>query len=563
MQFLGLTPIEWMLPILIGVTAGFCTNAIAIWMLFHPYRPIYLGPLRLLPVGAIPKEIDRIARRIGETVGKELLTPDDIARTLSSPQFRDKFDETLRAALQALLDRELGSLREMMPLERRTGLHEFLDRLLERIVEGVEIYLASPEWEARVRGFSQKLTSDFRERPIGTVLTPQLHDDLVAATRELWIGVRESPEFHRVIGDALERAIGNLLVSEKPLRHYVPAGAVNFGETFVAQYLPLLLERLGQVLEDPTTRERLQQALRRFVDRFLEERKTWMRVVGRLVITERTLSQTVDALEQGGVDEIVLMLREPAVQARVAQAINDGIEDLLDRPVNTLLGDMTPERTRQITHTLTERVLYLFRHPTTEEILISRLDGFLSATEQKTVGDLIDLFGEARARDFGERTAEWIVETSRSERTAAMLHRFLYRQSSWMLSVRIGRAGQYLPADAVDRAEALLFDPLWSFIQSRVPAAVAGLPVAQMVENKLKGYPIAKVEELIWRVSRNELVLIIYLGGFLGALIGSLMLFTASWQAGLAATSFFLLLSFVFINVKAGSDEGPPTASTG
>jgi hypothetical protein len=33
-------------------------------------------------------------------------------------------------------------------------------------------------------------------------------------------------------------------------------------------------------------------------------------------------------------------------------------------------------------------------------------------------------------------------------------------------------------------------------------------------------------------------------------MVGSLMLFTVSWPAGLVATSFFLLISFVFISAK-------------
>jgi uncharacterized membrane protein YheB (UPF0754 family) len=552
MEFLGLTPFEWMLPIAIGVTAGFMTNAVAIWMLFHPYRPIYVAGVRVLPMGAIPKEIDRIARRIGETVGRELLTPADIARTLSSEQFRAKFDEVLRGALQSLLDRELGSLREMIPLDRRAEVVQVLDRLVDRLVEGIELYLDSPEWEARVRGFAQSLTTELRDKPLNAALTPELHHDVVQATRELWTSVRESPEFHRVLTEAIDRAIVNLVVSQKPLREYVPAGAINLGEAFVAQYLPLLLERLGEVLDDPATRRRLQLALRRFVDRFLEERRTWMRVVGRLVITERTLAQTVDALDQGGVEEIALMLREPEVQARVARAINDGIEDLLDRPPASLLGDLTPERADRMRNALVERVLHLFRHPTTEEILVGRLDALLTAAEERTLGDVIDLVGADRAQEMGERTADWLVETLRGVRAKSLLRRLLARQSSWLLAVRIGA---YLPADAAARAEALLFDPLWGFIQRRVPDAVAQLPVAQMVEAKLKGYPVQKVEALIWRVSRNELVLIIYLGGFLGALIGSLMLFTASVPAGLAATLFFFVLSFVFINLKAGRDD--------
>lgn len=550
MEFLGLTLFEWVLPIAIGVSAGLLTNAIAIWMLFHPHQPIYVGPVRLLPMGAVPKEIDRIARRIGETVGRELLTPNDIARTLSSESFRSRFDETLRGAMHNLLDREFGSLREMVAPEQVGELRGLLDRLAEKLIEVIEAYLQSPDWEARVRGFARELTGELRERPFGGVLTPELRADLSGGIHALWESVRESTELSRVIGEATDRGLQNLLVSEKPLRHYVPTGAVNLGETFVAQYLPLLLERLGEVLDEPETRATLQTTLRRFVNRFLEEQQTWKRIVGRMVITERTLAQTVDAIEQGGAEEIAAMLREEDVQERVARAINDGIEDLLDRPVRDLLGSVTPERAQRVRQVVVERVLYLLRHPTTEEVILRRVDAAFEATAEKSFGDVLQLLGEERARELTDGVAEWVVGTLRGPRVVGFLRGALERQTGWLLGVRLGRMRDLLPPDAVRRAELILFDPLWDFLQQRVPAAVAGLPVAVMVENKLKGYPIEKVEEIVWRVSRKELVLIIYLGGFLGALIGSLMLLTASIPAGVLAAGVFMTLSFVFINLK-------------
>jgi uncharacterized membrane protein YheB (UPF0754 family) len=550
MELFGLTPWEWALPLVIGVTAGFTTNAIAIWMLFHPYEPVYIGPVRVMPKGAIPKEIDRIAKRIGETVGRELLTSDDIAGTLGSAAFRERFDEALRDAMQSILQRDLGPLREMVTPAQVAGLERTLDRLLEKLIQALEIYFQSPDWEERVRSFTASLTGEFRDRPLSVLLTPELQADLAGAAREVWASVRESPEFARVIAEAVDRGVQGVLVSDKPLRHYVPAGAVNLGEAVVAQYLPLLLERLGQALDHPETRASLQQTLRRFVDRFLEEQQSWKRMIGRLVITERTLAQTVQAIEQGGVDEISALLKEPEVQARVARAVNEGVEDLLDRPLNELLASVTPERAERLRSLLVDRILYLFRHPTTEEVVLRRLDGALASAGEKSVGDVLGILGEERAAELTDKAGDWVVAALRGPRSIAFLHNLAAHQTSWMLSVPIGRPEDYLPRNAVRRAEGLLFDPLWDFLQSRVPAAVAGLPVATMVEEKLKSYPISKVEELIWRVSRKELVLIIYLGGFLGALIGSTMLFTTSWQAGATATSFFLALSFGFINLK-------------
>ncbi|MBA2670993.1 MAG: DUF445 family protein, partial [Gemmatimonadetes bacterium] len=379
MELFGLTPWEWALPLVIGITAGFTTNAIAIWMLFHPYEPVYIGPVRVMPKGAIPKEIDRIAKRIGETVGKELLTSDDIAGTLGSAAFRERFDEALRDAMQSILKRDLGPLREMVTPAQVVGLERTLDRLLEKLIQALEIYFQSPDWEERVRSFTGALTGEFRDRPLSVLLTPELQADLAGAAREIWVSVRESPEFARVIAEAVDRGVQGVLVSDKPLRHYVPAGAVNLGEAVVAQYLPLLLERLGQALDHPETRASLQQTLRRFVDRFLEEQQSWKRMIGRLVITERTLAQTVQAIEQGGVDEISSLLKEPEVQERVARAVNEGVEDLLDRPLNELLASVTPERAERLRSLLVDRILYLFRHPTTEEVVLRRLDGALSS----------------------------------------------------------------------------------------------------------------------------------------------------------------------------------------
>lgn len=550
MEFFGLSLWEWALPLVIGVTAGFLTNAIAIWMLFHPYQPVYIGRVRVMPMGAIPKEIDRIAKRIGETVGKELLTSDDIADTLGSEAFRGRFDQALRDALSSLLERELGPLREMVSPAQAAGLERTLQKLLDKLVQALEIYFQSPDWEERVRTFTRSLSGELRDRPLAALLTPELQEDLSKGARELWSSVRDSPEFARVVAEAADRLVTGILVSEKPLRHYVPSGAVNLGEAVVAQYLPILLERLGEALDHPATRAGLQKTLRRFVDRFLEEQQPWKKIVGRLVITERTLEQTVLAIEQGGVDEIASLLKEPEVQERVANAVNEGVEDLLDRPVNVLLSGVTPERAERFRQLLVDRILYMFRHPTTEEVVLRRLDAALAGAGQRTVGDVLGLLGEERAAELTDRAGDWVIAALRGPRSIAFIHGIAAHQTSWMLSVPIGRPGDYLPGDAVRRAESLLFDPLWGFLQARVPQAVAGLPVAQMVEEKLKSYPISKVEDLIWRVSRRELVLIIYLGGFLGALIGSMMLFTASWQAGAVATLVFVTLSFGFINLK-------------
>ena len=57
------------LPIAIGALIGYCTNYIAIKMLFHPRKEMRIGSWRLpFTPGVIPKNKERIASEVGAAV---------------------------------------------------------------------------------------------------------------------------------------------------------------------------------------------------------------------------------------------------------------------------------------------------------------------------------------------------------------------------------------------------------------------------------------------------------------------------------------------------------------
>ena len=70
------------------------------------------------------------------------------------------------------------------------------------------------------------------------------------------------------------------------------------------------------------------------------------------------------------------------------------------------------------------------------------------------------------------------------------------------------------------RIEAALGDPIWDWLQTQVPAVVERIDVARRVEDKVLHFPMAKMEEIVRRVTDRELRLIVRLGYLLGAIIG-------------------------------------------
>lgn len=92
---------EILIPPVIGGIIGYITNDIAIKMLFHPRKPIYIGKWQLpFTPGLIPKEKHRVAKSIGRVVSNQLLSPDTLTQALTSPDMLEK----LRVALEKVVE---------------------------------------------------------------------------------------------------------------------------------------------------------------------------------------------------------------------------------------------------------------------------------------------------------------------------------------------------------------------------------------------------------------------------------------------------------------------------
>ncbi|WP_017300964.1 DUF445 domain-containing protein [Nodosilinea nodulosa] len=97
----------WLLlaPPIVGGVIGYCTNDIAIKMLFRPYRPIYLGTRRLpFTPGLIPSNQERLAKRISDTIMGSLLTPEELQNLARRLLQTDRTQAAIKWLLQLALD---------------------------------------------------------------------------------------------------------------------------------------------------------------------------------------------------------------------------------------------------------------------------------------------------------------------------------------------------------------------------------------------------------------------------------------------------------------------------
>lgn len=82
------TVLYFLFMMVVGAIIGGVTNALAIKMLFRPYKPIYIYGKRLpFTPGLIPKRREELAHQLGKMVVEHLLTPEGIRRKLTEAGF--------------------------------------------------------------------------------------------------------------------------------------------------------------------------------------------------------------------------------------------------------------------------------------------------------------------------------------------------------------------------------------------------------------------------------------------------------------------------------------------
>lgn len=95
----------------VSTFTGWVTTWVAIKMLFHPRKPIRI--LGLTVQGIFPKNQQLIAQKLGQVVGKELLSFDEIEQKVTNPENLQK----LRPDIESHIDHFLrNKLKEVFPM---------------------------------------------------------------------------------------------------------------------------------------------------------------------------------------------------------------------------------------------------------------------------------------------------------------------------------------------------------------------------------------------------------------------------------------------------------------
>ncbi|RQD69970.1 MAG: DUF445 family protein [Tindallia sp. MSAO_Bac2] len=130
-----MSPINWIVLIVIGGLIGWTTNIIAIRLLFKPYNPIRIPVIGFQIQGLIPRRKQEIAKNVGQQIEKELVSMADILQTFGEPQQREDLKIFLKIYLNnMILERIPGMIRRAMRKPVSFFVNDLLDQEGDRII---------------------------------------------------------------------------------------------------------------------------------------------------------------------------------------------------------------------------------------------------------------------------------------------------------------------------------------------------------------------------------------------------------------------------------------------
>ncbi len=515
------TMLPYIIPPLLGGVIGYVTNYVAIRMLFRPLRPWHLFGIRLpLTPGVIPSRRHDLASRMGEMVGSHLLTTDDVVRTLEGDAFRRELKLAVSDKLVLFLDRDLGTVQELVPDAFSARFDELMERLAQRLATACSEYLNSASFATQFDQFIRSKLDKLLVCDLESCLLPEQYDRFRSHLDNRLSTLFSSPMLLESIGTFVDERTDRLLRSDQPMRQLLPDDLVEALLAQLEKEVPPLLEKFGGMLYDPDFRQRLLLKIQDGIRSFLDSLGGLTGLLSGFLNMEQLDAKIPVVLDQIS-EEIARWLREEKTQAEITALLRVRIEAFLDRPLAEIVEKLPYDKVDGMRCFLKQRVITLVQSRRTVEAVLGLCDRATQATKDRSFGSLLDqLLPDGGQERVVTEISNRLLSLLREPATVALISNAINEPLRGLLGRPIGKLSARFPADVCEELNAGVYRQVSELLRREVPPLLTALNIKQMVEDKVNALDLLDVEDLLLGIMQEQFKYINMFGALLGFLIG-------------------------------------------
>jgi uncharacterized membrane protein YheB (UPF0754 family) len=504
--------------VVIATIHGFGAAWLAIWMLFHPYKPVKVLGITVWPQGMIPRHREKLAESIGNAVGNELVSQETVFDALFETSFfHRKVEDFVGNYTNDLLATVYPSFIDALPSQARAPILDTISALQYRLAEYIAAMLKSEETTEAISAFVDRQVDELLARRVGDTLSDDQFNTILEFIQQRFVRLVNEEGLEQKIGDFVSGRLDDLARSNATLAETFTPETIAFLKERIDSQVPPIVQHLADIATSQNTRKQIGALIKLEVDEYYEQ----LSLIKKIFISRERIHREVDELVNKTLPrKIEEYLRGPAFEQEAEAFLNATIDNVLARPIATLVGQIESTKFDSIKQQITSRILEMAK---SEELSASVSTYVREAMErfrpQKLGSALqhIDPDFIERAKEFLTRSLVGLLSQNDTSRTINLI---LSSQIERLLVAPIGRLGDHVSQPSMERASKALVERITLAARERLPTAIAEFDVGGLVRKKVSDYPIEKLEALVLSVAKHHLKTIELFGAVIGFIIG-------------------------------------------
>ncbi|HST50949.1 MAG TPA: DUF445 family protein [Pyrinomonadaceae bacterium] len=505
---------------IIGVATfhGYGAAWLAVRMLFRPHRPVKVLGITIWPQGMIPRHRERLAQTIGNAVGNELVSQETVVHALfETGFFRRKVEGLVGSYTEELLDRNYSTALDAIPRQVRAPVLDALAALQLRIAEHIAGVLKSEETAEAVGQFIDRRVDEILSQRLGDTVSPETFEQVLGFVENRFRGVVTERGFESKVREFVSARVDELAASSTTLAEMFTPDTVSVLKERIDSQVPPVVRHLTDLATNKGTRKQIGALIKREVDDYYTQLSFFKKI---FISRERIHGEVDDLVNKTLPKRVGEYLSGEAFERQAEDFLNSTIDGVLARPVNELVGNVAPEQLEAIKDQIAGRILSVARSRELSTSVSAYATDALQRLKPHSLRALLEHARPDSAEQLKSFLARGLMGVLSREETARTINSILAAQVEKLLVLPIGRVGDLIPEEKVRRASAALADRIEAASRERLPAAIAEFDIGGIVREKVSGYPIKKLEDLVLSVAKHHLRTIELFGLAIGFFIG-------------------------------------------
>ncbi len=323
--------------------------------------------------------------------------------------------------------------------------------------------------------------------------------------------------FEQKVRDFVSGRLDDLAHSNATLAETFTPETIVFIKERIDQQVPPIVHHLADIATSQTTRKQIGALIKLEVDQYYEQ----LSLFKKIFISRERIHREVDDLMNktlpGRVEEY---LRGPAFEQEAEAFLNATIDNVMARPLNELIGQIDALKFAELKNQIANRLVELLRSEVLFDSISIHFSDAIDKLFPQTIGSVLQQV-DSRSLDQAKRfLTRGLLSLLAHEQTARTINAILSSQVERLLIAPIGRLGDHVSQNAMQRASSALVERITMAARERLPVTIAEFDVGGLVRKKVSDYPIEKLEDLVLSVAQQHLKTIELFGAIIGFFIG-------------------------------------------